>query len=60
MDLGGVELRVRGSHHMLQVNKDGVTAHTTVPVHAGRDVGLGLIAKIQRDLTPALGKGWLR
>lgn len=59
-ELGGVELRVRGSHHMFRVEKDGTSAHTTVPDHGSRDIGTGLVGKIQRDLAPVLGKGWLR
>jgi len=33
---------------------------TTVPVHAGEDIGPGLLASIQRDLEPCLGKRWLK
>lgn len=33
---------------------------TTVPVHAGEDLGDGLLGKIQRDLEPCLGHRWLR
>ena len=33
---------------------------TTVPVHAGEELGPGLLRAIERDLAPCLGKGWLR
>jgi predicted RNA binding protein YcfA (HicA-like mRNA interferase family) len=33
---------------------------TTVPMHEGEDIGKGLLRKIERDLEPCLGKGWLR
>lgn len=39
-------VRVRGSHHFLR-HADGRT--TVVPVHAGEDLGPGLMAKILRD-----------
>lgn len=39
-------LRVKGSHHFLR-HADGRT--TVVPVHAGEDIGTGLLAKILRD-----------
>jgi predicted RNA binding protein YcfA (HicA-like mRNA interferase family) len=33
---------------------------TTVPVHAGEDLGKGLLRAIERDLEPCLGKDWLK
>lgn len=39
-------VRVRGSHHFVQ-HPDGRS--TVVPVHAGENVGPGLISKILRD-----------
>lgn len=33
---------------------------TTVPIHAGEDIGPGLLRRIERDLEPCLGKGWLK
>jgi predicted RNA binding protein YcfA (HicA-like mRNA interferase family) len=39
-------VRVRGSHHFIQ-RPDGRS--TVVPVHAGENVGPGLISKILRD-----------
>jgi len=38
--------RVRGSHHFLR-HTDGRA--TVVPVHAGENIGPGLMAKILRD-----------
>ena len=52
---GCVELRQRGSHVRVQCGK----CMTTVPVHAREDLGPGLLRAIERDLEPALGKGWL-
>jgi predicted RNA binding protein YcfA (HicA-like mRNA interferase family) len=36
---------VRGSHHVLR--KEG--RHLSVPVHAGRDIGKGLLARLLRE-----------
>ena len=54
---GGVFVRQRGSHMRFRVDIDGVVCHTTVPDH---EIGKGLLAKIERDLAPALGKGWTK
>jgi predicted RNA binding protein YcfA (HicA-like mRNA interferase family) len=56
---GGEMLRQRGSHRFYQVEVEGVVARTTVPQHSG-DIPVGLLSKIQRDLSPALGQGWLK
>jgi len=52
--LGCVELRQVGSH--LTVGCD--TCMTTIAVHGG-DIPTGTLHKIERDLEPCLGKGWL-
>jgi predicted RNA binding protein YcfA (HicA-like mRNA interferase family) len=57
--LGGHVLRQKGSHRFYEVETEKGAARTTVPQHGG-DIPTGLLAKIQRDLEPALGKGWLR
>ncbi len=58
---GGEFVRQRGSHMQYEYRVDGqVIAFTTVPDHGSVDLGKGLISKIQRDLEPAFGKGWLR
>jgi predicted RNA binding protein YcfA (HicA-like mRNA interferase family) len=44
--LGFEVLRVKGSHHFLR-HPDGRT--TLVPIHAGEDIGPGLLSKILRD-----------
>lgn len=44
--LGFEVVRIRGSHHYLQ-HPDGRVS--VVPVHAGEDIGRGLLAKILRD-----------
>jgi hypothetical protein len=36
------------------------TCRTTVPVHKGEDLKTGLLRKIERDLEPCLGRGWLK
>lgn len=54
--LGCVETRQRGSHLRLECGR----CVTTVPVHAGEDIGPGLIRRIERDLEPCLGRGWLK
>ncbi len=52
---GCVELRQKGSHVMVKCGK----CQTVVPIHAGEDLGTGLLHKIERDLEPCLGEGWL-
>jgi predicted RNA binding protein YcfA (HicA-like mRNA interferase family) len=37
--------RIAGSHHIMQKNGKGVP----VPVHGNKDIGKGLIAKIERE-----------
>jgi predicted RNA binding protein YcfA (HicA-like mRNA interferase family) len=44
--LGFRVIRIKGSHHYLQ-HADGRA--TVVPVHAGDDIGRGLLAKILND-----------
>ena len=46
----------RGSHVKVRCGR----CRTTVPVHAGEDLGPGLLAQIGRDLEPCLGERWLR
>lgn len=53
--LGCIEVRQRGSHIRIRCG----TCSTTLPAHPGEDLGKGLLASIQRDLEPCLGKGWL-
>ncbi len=52
---GCVELRQKGSHVMVQCGG----CQTVVPVHAGEDLGPGLLRAIERDLEPCLGTAWL-
>jgi predicted RNA binding protein YcfA (HicA-like mRNA interferase family) len=54
--LGSIETRQRGSHVRIECGK----CVTTMPVHAGEDIGPGLLRRIERDLEPCLGKGWLK
>ena len=53
---GAVVVRQRGSHRLYRLG-DCVTV---VAQHAGRDIPTGTLRKIERDLEPCLGKGWLR
>jgi len=39
-------VRIKGSHHIL-MHEDG--RRTVVPVHAGEDIGTGLLSQILRD-----------
>jgi predicted RNA binding protein YcfA (HicA-like mRNA interferase family) len=62
--LGGVMVRQVGSHRRYAVTFTDslgaqVTVATTVAQHPG-DVPAGTLRAIERDLEPALGKGWLR
>lgn len=53
----GCEARpAKGSHVRVTCGK----CRTTVPVHAGEDLGPGLLRAIERDIEPCHGKGWLR
>lgn len=53
--LGCEEVRQKGSHVRVRCG----TCFTTVPVHAGQDLGPGLLRAIERDLEPCLGEGWM-
>lgn len=55
---GGEHIRTVGSHKRYRVTKNNITASTAVPQHPG-DIPTGTLHKIDRDLAPALGKGWL-
>ena len=62
--LGGVQVRQTGSHRQFAVtytDADGNirTARTTVAQHPG-DIAPGAQRMIEKNLEPALGKGWLR
>lgn len=62
--LGGVLLRQVGSHRRYAVEyvrSDGTRgrAVTIVAQHPG-DIPTGTLRKIEKDLEPALGKGWLK
>lgn len=61
--LGGHQTRQVGSHRRYTAtatNPDGTThpVYTTVAQHT-RDIPLGTLRAIQKDLEPAFGKGWL-
>ena len=42
---GWILARITGSHHIMQKNGKGIP----VPVHGNKDLGKGLIARIERD-----------
>ena len=52
---GCIELRQKGSHIRVRCGK----CSTTVPVHAGEDLGKGILRAIERDLEACLGEKWL-
>jgi len=57
--LGGVLVRQRGSHRLYRaIGSDGASAITTVAMHA-KDIPLGTLKKIQKDLELVYGEGWL-
>lgn len=54
----GLEVRQRqgkGSHLIITVG----SVSTTIPMHAGDELGAGLRRAIERDLEPALGAKWM-
>jgi predicted RNA binding protein YcfA (HicA-like mRNA interferase family) len=53
---GCFEIRQKGSHLRVECG----SCVTTIPVHAGEDLGPGLLRRIERDLEPCLGRGWLK
>jgi len=57
--LGGVHVRTVGSHKRFEVRRGELKAAAAVPQHPG-DIPPGTLGKIERDLAPVLGKGWLR
>ena len=58
LKLGCTKLRQKGSHVRMVC---GCGKHfSTVPVHAGEDIGAVLRRAIERDMEECLGKGWLR
>jgi predicted RNA binding protein YcfA (HicA-like mRNA interferase family) len=54
--LGCEEVRQESSHVRVRCGR----CLTTVPVHAGEDLGKGLLRAIERSLEPCLGKTWLK
>jgi predicted RNA binding protein YcfA (HicA-like mRNA interferase family) len=62
--MGGIMARQVGSHRRYVVTHTDAagketTVATTVAQHSG-DIPAGTLRAIERDLEPALGKGWLR
>ena len=62
--LGGKMVRQVGSHRRYKAaytrtDSTAKTAFTTVAQHASDDIPVGTLKKIESDLEPAFGKGWL-
>jgi hypothetical protein len=57
-DKACVQTGQRGSHRKFECACKGQTCRTSVPMHPG-DLGTGLLHKIERELEPCLGEGWL-
>ncbi len=53
--LGGVHVRTTGSHRIYRAGQ----STTTVAGNPGHDIATGTLHKIERDLAPEFGKGWL-
>lgn len=52
-------VRQRGSHRRWQLTAtDGAVVYATVPNHPGKDIPPGTLRNIEKQLEPALGKGW--
>ena len=57
LEARGAEIvRQAGSHRLYRAG----ACTTIVAQHAGRDIPTGTLLKIERDMEPCLGKGWLR
>ncbi|MDI1460210.1 type II toxin-antitoxin system HicA family toxin [Catellatospora sp. KI3] len=63
-ELGGYHVRTKGSHatyEATKVDSQGrvvATAKTVVAMHS-RDVPIGTLSAIERQLAPVFGEGWL-
>jgi predicted RNA binding protein YcfA (HicA-like mRNA interferase family) len=57
---GGSLTRQVGSHARYTITVNGITCTTTVAMHSARDIPLGTLRAIEKDLAPALGERWLR
>ncbi len=55
--LGAVRIRQKGSHAVYRSACGRCT--TVVPMHAGEDIGIGLLRAIQKDMAPCYGDRWL-
>lgn len=68
LELGGEFVRQTGSHCRYKATYETVdengqtrsaTAFTSVQVHRGHDIPQGTLRRIQQQMEPAFGKGWL-
>ena len=55
---GCTKVRQTGSHARY-VSPCGKCA-TIVALHAGKDIAIGTLRTIEKDMAPCLGKNWLR
>lgn len=53
--LGGIRVRQTGSHRRYRAGD----CFTTVQQHRSRDIPVGTLRAIEKDLEPEFGKGWL-
>ena len=53
---GCIQLRRNATHIVIQCGH----CKATVVEHKGEEIGKGLLRRIERDLEPCLGKGWLK
>lgn len=56
---GGIMIRQIGSHRRYKLTKNNLTCYATVPQHAGKDIPVGTLKNIEKQLDPILGKRWL-
>lgn len=55
-DFGCQVIRQKGSHVLVRCGD----CQATVALHSGETIPVGTLKRIERDLAPCLGTGWLR
>ena len=55
--LGCEQIDQRGSHVKMRAKGH---CQTSVPVHPGETLGIGLMNKIEADMEHCLGEGWIK
>lgn len=56
---GGYVVRQVGPHRRYEATSGDTKCHTTVAQHPG-DIPTGTLRKIEKDMEPVFGRGWLR